>query len=48
LTSAQKEAIAKSISYHHSEATGARPFFVQVVVEEGGGFAHEFCETNHG
>jgi phenylpyruvate tautomerase PptA (4-oxalocrotonate tautomerase family) len=34
LTSAQKGAIAKSISHRHSEATGAPPFFVQVVVEE--------------
>ncbi len=34
LTSQQKQAIAKAISTRHSEATGAPPFFVQVVIEE--------------
>jgi phenylpyruvate tautomerase PptA (4-oxalocrotonate tautomerase family) len=34
LSSSQKLEIAKSISNRHSEATGAPPFFVQVVIEE--------------
>ena len=34
LTSQQKQAIAKALSTRHSEATGAAPFFVQVVIEE--------------
>jgi phenylpyruvate tautomerase PptA (4-oxalocrotonate tautomerase family) len=34
LTSSQKSEIAKSISNRHSEATGAPPFFVQVVISE--------------
>jgi phenylpyruvate tautomerase PptA (4-oxalocrotonate tautomerase family) len=32
----QKSAIAKAISHSHSDATGAPPFFVQVVIEEMG------------
>jgi phenylpyruvate tautomerase PptA (4-oxalocrotonate tautomerase family) len=34
LSSSQKSEIATSISNRHSEATGAPPFFVQVVIEE--------------
>lgn len=34
LTPAQKTRIAQAISQRHSEATGAPPFFVQVVIEE--------------
>ena len=34
LTAEQKSAIAKSICRNHSEATGAPPFFVQVIFEE--------------
>ena len=34
LTVEQKPAIAKSICRDHSEATGAPPFFVQVIFEE--------------
>ncbi len=33
LSSSQKSEIAKSISNRHSEATGAPPFFVQVVIK---------------
>jgi phenylpyruvate tautomerase PptA (4-oxalocrotonate tautomerase family) len=33
-SSEQKEQIATAISQRHSEATGAPPFFVQVVVDE--------------
>lgn len=36
LTVTQKAAIAEAISHSHSEATGAPPFFVQVVIEERG------------
>jgi phenylpyruvate tautomerase PptA (4-oxalocrotonate tautomerase family) len=36
LSVTQKSAIAKAISHKHSEATGAPPFFVQVVLEEKG------------
>jgi phenylpyruvate tautomerase PptA (4-oxalocrotonate tautomerase family) len=36
LTATQKAAIAGAISHSHSEATGAPPFFVQVVIEERG------------
>jgi len=32
----QKQELATAIGYRHSEATGASPFFVQVVVEEQG------------
>jgi phenylpyruvate tautomerase PptA (4-oxalocrotonate tautomerase family) len=32
----QKSSIAKAVSHSHSEATGAPPFFVQVVIEEMG------------
>lgn len=34
LNDSQKSEIAKSISNRHSEATGAPPLFVQVVIEE--------------
>jgi phenylpyruvate tautomerase PptA (4-oxalocrotonate tautomerase family) len=34
LSATQKSEIAKCISSRHSEATGAPPFFVQVVIEE--------------
>jgi phenylpyruvate tautomerase PptA (4-oxalocrotonate tautomerase family) len=34
LNDSQKSEIAKAISNRHSEATGAPPFFVQVVIEE--------------
>jgi phenylpyruvate tautomerase PptA (4-oxalocrotonate tautomerase family) len=36
LSVTQKSAVAKAISHNHSEATGAPPFFVQVVLEEKG------------
>jgi phenylpyruvate tautomerase PptA (4-oxalocrotonate tautomerase family) len=36
LNDAQKQQIAVAISKRHSEATGAPPFFVQVVIEEEG------------
>ncbi|WP_158790322.1 tautomerase family protein [Granulicella sp. L60] len=36
LTVPQRSAIAEAISHSHSEATGAPPFFVQVVIEEMG------------
>jgi phenylpyruvate tautomerase PptA (4-oxalocrotonate tautomerase family) len=36
LSDLQKQEIATAISHRHSEATGAPPFFVQVVVEEQG------------